>query len=1045
MNKAMSRRLAVLSAAAAAVAMAGAAASAQNIIINDNFDDGNLLTNTLGVGSGFSPSNTFGAGVEVDGAFRTDTSTGGNFGLQAISSRDGFDFWNSGGALVQWTTGSVTSTLDANQNLLAFPGGTSADWRHELGVVNFRRNNLDNVPDEFWRLDGIGSNQAGFYINLFYDQAGSGNGNDLLVTGNIRAANKDKAANVDFPGPGAEVIATFTFNLYQGQTDLVTSLSMNDIGFSLSFSENATFSIEPFMGPSFQVQNGSLVGNWADMGEAPFTDEFINPFGHDAFVTAQGQNLGAGRGMGSVKHILVDAAQLSEPSVTEWIAGTGNWDNAANWSAGKPIPERMGVVNNGGTVQLNTAEATSWFDLGTSDGGSGSLQVSSGGTLTLTEGLRIGQMPGSEGHVTMTGGSVNVTAGFNHVLVGDNGTGTMVMSGDSATSSAHFIVGLQPTSVGSLTMSDSASVTTVNGNFEVGFIGGSVGSVVMNDNSSINVTGTGARVFRVGDRGTGTLEMNGGSILAGVLIIGDARGSGTGSGHMILNDGTVTLDRGDRVIIGFGRSTVTGARSEGTLTMTGGTLDILPGALTFPDMVIGWDGIGTLNLSGGTINVTGVVATGVATGSGEALKAEGYINHSGGTINTLGMLLGERGIGEYNLSGTGEVNVRDRIRLAASSATGEMTFTQSGGVVNSGTNPVHPFDFNSLIIGQFGQGTYTISSGELNVRGRAWIGDFPGSRGWMNVDGGTVNVTDDMRVALQGRSTLNQTAGVLNVGGIMHLGSGHLAANALGDVNLSGGTMNVGNAINVGLNNGNGILNVSGGALAVTNAIRVWSTGVMNYSGGTVSAGTLEVNGATPAGPGGRVYFSPGAGVSMAVNALAIDAAGGAIVDLADNELVVRNGDANAVSAVVASGYAGGSWNGTGIQSSVAAAESGRALGIGMQGNDVVVGFTWGGDATMDGSVTIADLGVLAANWQASDRLWFHGDFNYDGSVNIADLGILAGNWQKGPGGSGMSFAEELAMFDVFDGVVVPEPAALGLVGLGVLGLRRRRQARFVA
>jgi hypothetical protein len=60
--------------------------------------------------------------------------------------------------------------------------------------------------------------------------------------------------------------------------------------------------------------------------------------------------------------------------------------------------------------------------------------------------------------------------------------------------------------------------------------------------------------------------------------------------------------------------------------------------------------------------------------------------------------------------------------------------------------------------------------------------------------------------------------------------------------------------------------------------------------------------------------------------------------------------------------------------------------------------------------------------------------------VNIADLGILAANWQSQIPESALGFEEALAMFDVFDGVVVPEAGVAGLLlGFGVLGLRRRR------
>jgi hypothetical protein len=117
-------------------------------------------------------------------------------------------------------------------------------------------------------------------------------------------------------------------------------------------------------------------------------------------------------------------------------------------------------------------------------------------------------------------------------------------------------------------------------------------------------------------------------------------------------------------------------------------------------------------------------------------------------------------------------------------------------------------------------------------------------------------------------------------------------------------------------------------------------------------------------------------------------------------------------------------------------------LGI-LAGNWQGSGKTWvDGDFNGDGEVTIADLGVLAAHWQLNDRYWFHGDFNYDGSVTIADLGILAANWQAGvtPGSGGFSFGEAMAMFDVFNGVVIPEPGALSLLGLGLLALKRRRR-----
>jgi autotransporter-associated beta strand protein len=238
------------------------------------------------------------------------------------------------------------------------------------------------------------------------------------------------------------------------------------------------------------------------------------------------------------------------------------------------------------------------------------------------------------------------------------------------------------------------------------------------------------------------------------------------------------------------------------------------------------------------------------------------------------------------------------------------------------------------------------------------------------------------------------------------------------------------------------------GALTKTGGGSVLMENVNTYTGGTsVSDGTLTFAARIPTG---AVSMSGGT-LRVAAKAVPNDPAGtsvitslsitGSTLDLTNNHLIVQGGDLDQINTLVVSGRDGGTWTGEGINSSIAAVEAGRALGIRQDGSDVEVAFTWAGDATLDGAVTIADLGILAANWQQGNRYWFHGDFNYDGEVNIADLGILAANWQKGTGGgAAMSFDEAMAMFDVFDGVVVPEPAAIGLAPMiGLLAMRKRR------
>jgi hypothetical protein len=57
--------------------------------------------------------------------------------------------------------------------------------------------------------------------------------------------------------------------------------------------------------------------------------------------------------------------------------------------------------------------------------------------------------------------------------------------------------------------------------------------------------------------------------------------------------------------------------------------------------------------------------------------------------------------------------------------------------------------------------------------------------------------------------------------------------------------------------------------------------------------------------------------------------------------------------------------------------------------------FFLAGDANHDRKVDVADLGILATNWQQSPRTFSQGDFDYSGTVDVNDLGMLATRWQR--------------------------------------------------
>jgi probable HAF family extracellular repeat protein len=98
------------------------------------------------------------------------------------------------------------------------------------------------------------------------------------------------------------------------------------------------------------------------------------------------------------------------------------------------------------------------------------------------------------------------------------------------------------------------------------------------------------------------------------------------------------------------------------------------------------------------------------------------------------------------------------------------------------------------------------------------------------------------------------------------------------------------------------------------------------------------------------------------------------------------------------------------------------------------------GDTNMDGVTDVADLGVLATNFNTpSGANWRDGDMNGDGAVDVTDLGILATNYNGGAQAG--SFAEALAAYPLL-AAAVPEPTTLGMLAVGSLAMLARRGRR---
>jgi hypothetical protein len=270
-----------------------------------------------------------------------------------------------------------------------------------------------------------------------------------------------------------------------------------------------------------------------------------------------------------------------------------------------------------------------------------------------------------------------------------------------------------------------------------------------------------------------------------------------------------------------------------------------------------------------------------------------------------------------------------------------------------------------------------------------------------------------------------------------------------GTLNTTGGLFIGGDSLAAG--NAGSLTIVDGGAVSAGPQTEVWNNGRIDFFDGSFSTGALQAIG------GGQVILSPGHNKVLQTTSIFIT--GSSKLDLADNQAIVHYTGLTPINDIrhqIHSAYNHGSWNGNGITSSLANATEGlgygesTALGIttfggvSLSGNNVLIQYTYLGDANLDGVVDVADLLAVAQQFNTSGDVWTGGDFNYDGTVDINDLRILAHNWGDGitPSQSPPLVLTPLLESLGLPVVEVPEPAGLTLLFLGACSIRRRRRTR---
>jgi autotransporter-associated beta strand protein len=293
---------------------------------------------------------------------------------------------------------------------------------------------------------------------------------------------------------------------------------------------------------------------------------------------------------------------------------------------------------------------------------------------------------------------------------------------------------------------------------------------------------------------------------------------------------------------------------------------------------------------------------------------------------------------------------------------------------------------------------------------------------------------------------------------------------------VSPGSLTFSNSAGNYVISGTGSINGSTGLLKTGTASLTLST-VNTYTGGTnVSGGSLRltVTGALPVnssliiGSGASVVAvnsSAGSKIVLQTSALSIAGASNAwtgLLDLNNNDLIAHNGSLGVITNQIKSGFAGG-WHGTtGITSSAAAANpshltalgviqnstngspTGTALytsfdGVPVTNSDVLIKYTYFGDANLDGAVNSSDYSRIDNGYLLHLTGWSNGDFNYDGVVNGSDYTLIDNAFNMQGAAISVEFASSTVPIAT---AAVPEPTVLsaGVIGGIALLVRRRRR-----
>jgi hypothetical protein len=761
-----------------------------------------------------------------------------------------------------------------------------------------------------------------------------------------------------------------TYNLSDGALTVIGTELIGNFG-SGTFIQSGGTHVSDLM--EVAAVNGST-GNYRLIGGAlNVANEFVGYAGNGTFNQSGGSHAVAG-------NLVVGYNASGVPGVGTYRMSGGDLAVAGNELIGyKPAfggtPLATGTFNQtGGTNTIGTPEAPATLSLGQGPGPVGTYLLSGTGNLLVNGSVLVGNSTAlgpsairiTGGNMTATG-PIQLTNGVLTLLGGTLSAGTIDTLG--APSRLQW-------SAGTLDLETSV---ILDPNLLLG------SSLNLPVNKALVVSGAVSGGYGM------PVTLNGGVFSAGSLF--DASLFQFASGTFRLTNSDFTVGAGGL----FG--SMLQLDSSRHLEITAGAITVDPGALLYlpGGSALGGGGIvnnGQIQLAGPTSLL-----------SGGALTNNGTIAGSGRITNEL----------TNSIGASVEASGADRLQFSGSANTNDGSISTfnggridfAGSLLNSATGVIAPRGVLSVAGGLTNNGQMQFSAGVSDVLGSVT------NTGRITVTGGNTTTFHDAVDTTIGSVTVNTNSTVVFLG------------NLIGQSNITGPGVKDFEA------------DASGGPIATI----VGDTLV--GPAGSVSTDFFREDDLTLYGNATILPNGTAAHVSR-VHSLSI--AGGNL-DVTNNDLIADTTPLTAIAGFIASGYHNGDWQGNGLRSSSAATSppahptavgyaTASSIGVSsfdgqpVSGSNVLVRYTWSGDANLDGVVNALDFNALASNFGgASDRVWNQGDFNYDGLTNTLDFNALSINFNQ------PAFPSPPL------GTLTPEPISLVFAALLPL-LRRRRPNR---